>query len=355
MRRSHRPHDRSLGLRGRCPGRGGRGGRVARGPRAGGRRSSGTRPRSRTPPPRGRERGVRAARDPGPGRGRCRADRCGRVAHGGHGRSGGDGGNYEITASVTGPTGYVEEVRRLTGLDVALVEDGDVSAGAKVADASGLPVAGASGDVEVEGETVRAAASAARARLDAGGAVHRDRGGGFFDSSSRIVAALGLFLVVALGLHRARLPAPLQGQVETMLEAARRIGSGRLFRSRPVVGRDEMAGLAKEFNQMSDGWRSRSSSCAASAPSSTAPCLRLGEAVASGLDQDALLGIVAEAALGGCSAEYAAVEPRRWHLDRAAGGHHWAGVAASRARQARSTTRPRSSRVAGRATPAAPL
>ena len=27
-------------------------------------------------------------------------------------RSGGDGGNYEITASVTGPTGYVEEVRR---------------------------------------------------------------------------------------------------------------------------------------------------------------------------------------------------------------------------------------------------
>ena len=34
---------------------------------------------------------------------------------------------------------------------------------------------------------------------------------------------------------------------------------------------------------------------------------RLGEAVASGLDQNALLGIVAEAALGGCSATYALV------------------------------------------------
>ena len=223
-------------------------------------------------------------------------------------RSGGAGGDYEITASVTGPTGYVEEVRRLTGLDVALADGGGVSAGAQVTNPSELPVAGESGDVEVDGETVRAAAGSLPESRSARVVVFTEvESGGFFDSSSRIAAALGLFLVVALGLIVLVFRA-LQGQVETMLEAARRIGSGDFSGRVPVVGRDEMAGLANEFNQMSDRLEEQIEQLRRQRTELDRSVVRLGEAVASGLDQDALLGIVAEAALGGCSAEYAAVE-----------------------------------------------
>ena len=40
-------------------------------------------------------------------------------------------GEYELRASVTGPTEYVEEVSDLTGLEVALVSDGEVVAGSR--------------------------------------------------------------------------------------------------------------------------------------------------------------------------------------------------------------------------------
>ena len=223
-------------------------------------------------------------------------------------RSGGDGGSYEITASVTGATEYVQEVRRLTGLDVAVVEGGGVNAGAQVADASELPVAGESGDVEVGSETVRAAAGALPESESARVVVFTEtEAGGFFDSRSRIVAALGLFLAVALGLILLVFRA-LQGQVGTMLDAARRIGSGDFSGRVPVVGRDEMAGLANEFNLMSDRLETQIEQLRLQRTELDRSVARLGEAVASGLDQDALLGIVAEAALGGCSADYAAVE-----------------------------------------------
>ena len=93
----------------------------------------------------------------------------------------------------------------------------------------------------------------------------------------------------------------LQGQVGTMLEAARRIGSGDFSGRVPVVGRDEMAGLAGEFNQMSDRLEAQIDQLRRQRTELDRSFVRLGEASASGLDQEALLAIVAEAALGGCS------------------------------------------------------
>ena len=40
----------------------------------------------------------------------------------------------------------------------------------------------------------------------------------------------------------------LQGQIREMLGAARRIGGGDFSGEVPVSGKDEMAGLASEFN-----------------------------------------------------------------------------------------------------------
>jgi diguanylate cyclase (GGDEF)-like protein len=92
-----------------------------------------------------------------------------------------------------------------------------------------------------------------------------------------------------------------------MLDAARRIGEGDFSGRVPVVGRDEMAGLATEFNHMSDRLERQIDQLRRQRTELDRSVARLGEAVASGLDQDALLGIVADTALGGCAAEYAAI------------------------------------------------
>jgi diguanylate cyclase (GGDEF)-like protein len=223
-------------------------------------------------------------------------------------RSEGSGGIYEITASATGPNDYLEEVQRLTGLDAALLTAGGVTAGAGVAAPAELPSAGESGDVDVDGEDVRAAAGSLPEPDPTRVVVFTEiESGGFFDSRSRIIAMLAVFLAIALGLILLVFRT-LQGQIGTMLEAARRIGSGDFSGRVPVVGRDEMAGLANEFNHMSDRLEEQIEQLRRQRTELDHSVARLGEAVASGLDQDALLGIVAEAALGGCGAEYAAVE-----------------------------------------------
>ena len=115
-----------------------------------------------------------------------------------------------------------------------------------------LPAAGEPADVDLDGETVRAAAGELPESASARVVLFTEtEAGGFFDSSPRIVAAVLAFLGVALAfiyfLFRT-----LQGQIGSMLDAAQRIGGGDFSGRVPVVGRDEMAGLASEFNLMSD-------------------------------------------------------------------------------------------------------
>ena len=216
-------------------------------------------------------------------------------------------GAYEISASVTGPTEYVEEVGRLTGLEVALTTAAGVVAGPDGADVAALPAAGQSGDVEVGGETRRAAAGELPELGSARVVVFTDtKAGGFLGSSPGIIVALAVLLLIALAFI-ALVFRTLQGQIQSMLEAARSIGSGDFSRRVPVVGRDEMAGLANEFNQMTERLEAQIDQLRNQRTELDKAVLRMGEAVASGLDQEALLGIVTETALGGCSAEYAAV------------------------------------------------
>jgi diguanylate cyclase (GGDEF)-like protein len=222
-------------------------------------------------------------------------------------RTTGKAGRYALSASVTTPTEYVQEVSELTGLEAAVVSDLGVVAGAPGADAADLPRAGTSDDVEIEGQSLRAAAGA----LPEAGSrrvvlLTETEAGGFFDSRPRIVAALAIFLAIALGFILVVFRT-LQGQIGSMLEAARRIGEGDFSQRVPVVGRDEMAGLANEFNEMSDRLEAQIEQLRRQRTELDSMVTRLGEAVASGLDQNALLGIVAEAALGGCSATYALV------------------------------------------------
>ena len=253
-------------------------------------------------------------------------------------RTTGEGGAYRLTASVTGPTEYTDEVSRLTGLDVTLVDSDGAVAGTAAVEGSELPASGESTDVEAQGQTVRAAAGELP---EAGGlrvaVLTETEEGGFFDSSPRVAAALAVFLAIALGFILVLFRA-LQGQIAAMLDAARRIGGGDFSRRVPVVGRDEMAGLATEFNTMSDRLETQIEHLRRQRTELDSMVTRLGEAVASGLDQEALLGIVAEAALGGCSAQYAVVALGDGTVIEREDGATEPARAALRAGQRRATT-----------------
>ena len=98
----------------------------------------------------------------------------------------------------------------------------------------------------------------------------------------------------------------LSGQVEAMLEAAKRIGGGDFSQKVPVTGgeNDEMAGLATEFNKMSDRLAAQMEELRSQQVEIDRSVRRIGEAFASGLDRDGLLEIVTETAVSACRADY---------------------------------------------------
>ncbi len=82
----------------------------------------------------------------------------------------------------------------------------------------------------------------------------------------------------------------------------------------PVSGRDEMAGLASEFNKMSDRLADQMDELRRQQIEIDESIRRIGEAFASGLDRQALLEIVVETAVGACKADYGLIaleRPRR--------------------------------------------
>jgi len=219
----------------------------------------------------------------------------------------GDSGEFGLVASVTDSERYLEQLSGLTGLEAAVIgTDGEVAA-TNGATADDLPAAGSSSDVSLDGEDLRSASSGLPDSEDTRVTLFAPQeAGGFFDSSPRIALIVALFLAVALTgvFFMAR---TLQSQIAAMLDAARRIGSGDFSHRIPVHGRDEMAGLASEFNKMTDQLEGQIDQLRRQRRELDRSVQRLGEAFASGLDRDALLAIVAETALGACEAEYARV------------------------------------------------
>jgi diguanylate cyclase (GGDEF)-like protein len=115
-----------------------------------------------------------------------------------------------------------------------------------------------------------------------------------------------LFFAVAL-VFVAMLLRALGGQVAAMLEAARGIGEGDFSRTVPVVGSDEMAGLASEFNKMSGRLAAQMEELRRQQVEIERSVRRIGEAFASGLDRQGLLQVVVETALGACGAQYGTI------------------------------------------------
>ncbi len=220
----------------------------------------------------------------------------------------GPGGRLgSMVVSTTTPSAYLTAVRHLTGRDAALLgPDGPVSQTVDLGDSS-LPTSGHSGDVEVSGETLRAGVTDLPGVADLELALlGPTESGGFFSSSPLVAAVLVAFFAVAL-VFVAMLLRALGGQVGAMLDAARRIGQGDFSHKVPVVGNDEMAGLASEFNKMSERLSAQMDALRRQQIEIDRSVSRIGEAFASGLDRQALLQVVVETSLGACRAEYGTI------------------------------------------------
>src|SRR5215211_692476 len=224
--------------------------------------------------------------------------------------NGPDGEIGSVAVSTTTPSAYLASVRHLTGSHGALLGPGGVTASTFDVPASKLPASGRSADVEVGGENQRAATTTLPPPGNLRLVLFSPReSGGFFSSSPLVVAALVVFFAIAF-LFVLTLLRMLGAQVRTMLGAARRIGEGDFSQKVPVVGRDEMAGLAREFNKMSERLGEQMEELRRQKVEIDRSVRRIGQAFASGLDRQALLKVMAEAALGACGATYGTIALR---------------------------------------------
>jgi diguanylate cyclase (GGDEF)-like protein len=215
------------------------------------------------------------------------------------------GSGFRAIASTMNAQEYLGRIEELTGLSAAVLSGEEKPVAAEGIDTASLPGAGDTADVELDGAEARAAT----AELPEGASVTvfaPVESAGFFDSRPRIALLIAIFLAVAL-TGVAVIARTLQSQIAAMLGAAKRIGSGDFSQRVPVVGRDEMAGLASEFNKMTDQLEAQIGELRRQRTELDRSVRRLGEAFAAGLDRQTLLAIVAETALGACEAEYARV------------------------------------------------
>ena len=223
------------------------------------------------------------------------------------GLRGPSGGVGSLAVSITTAPAYLARVRDLTGRDAALFGPTGLAAATLPHLDASVPASGHSDDVDVNGETLRAATT----DLPGPGALRitlfgPTESGGFFSSSPLVVAVLVAFFTVAL-IFVAMLLRALGGQVAAMLDAARRIGRGDFSQKVPVVGKDEMAGLASEFNKMGDRLSTQMDEVRRQQIEIDRSVSRIGEAFASGLDRQTLLQVVVETSLAACRAEYGVI------------------------------------------------
>jgi len=197
----------------------------------------------------------------------------------------------------------VKQVAALTDVGATVAdEDGPVASSIELGDAE-LPEEDGGVTVELPSETVRAAA------LDLEGAAPGSRivlttpeGEGFVAQVPEVALVLLAFFALATFLIFVVIRM-LQGQVANMLAAARRIGEGDFSGEVPAEGNDELAGLAREFNKMSERLSDQMEQLQHQKQELDQSVRRLGEAFASGLDRGALLEIVIETAIAACDAQ----------------------------------------------------
>ena len=133
------------------------------------------------------------------------------------------------------------------------------------------------------------------------GSMTADAGSASDNRTFAAVILLGfLLLAIACAMLVSR---TLQREIAGFLTAARKLAAGDFSAQVPTAGRDEFAALGEEFNKMSGELERRLAELSQERGRVQSSMRRLGEAVASNLDRDALLELVVRTAVDGVGAD----------------------------------------------------
>ena len=207
-----------------------------------------------------------------------------------------------LVVAMLSPEQYANRIAKLTGADV-VIEQGDSRLASTSADApSDLPEDGAAAidgtDYRVTSFEAPAIGGEVTVRLllpdqDTADPTAAPR-------SSRPAAFVG-FLVLAF-IFAVAVSRRLQSEIQRLLVAAQRLGSGDFSVEVPAEGNDEFAALGKEFNSMARQLEARLEELQRERERLQDAIRRVGESFAAGLDRVGLLEIVVQTAVDGIGA-----------------------------------------------------
>jgi diguanylate cyclase (GGDEF)-like protein len=214
-----------------------------------------------------------------------------------------------LSVSVTEPAELVTRVRELTGLEVAAYRDGDLLAATMdgLEHRSRLGSLGDPHDVDLGGDEYRG-------RVDsvgepAGPPVELallESTAGLSDTIAEnrlVIGGLILAFLLLAVLAATRVSRALTGQIGTFLAGARRLARGDFAHPVPVAGRDEFAELGREFNSMSSQLEAKIDEVERKRQELEETIRRVGDALATGLDRNGVVGLSVRQAVDACGAD----------------------------------------------------
>jgi diguanylate cyclase (GGDEF)-like protein len=207
-----------------------------------------------------------------------------------------------LTVAMLSPEQYANRIAKLTGADV-VIEEGDTrlastrpSAPAELPDEGGVTVEGT--DYRVTSFEVPAVGGEVLVRLML---PDQDTANPTSPESLAAAAAFVVFLVLAF-IFAVAVSRRLQSEIQRLLVAAQRLGSGDFSVTVPADGNDEFAALGKEFNSMARQLEARLEELQRERARLQEAIRRVGESFAAGLDRIGLLEIVVQTAVDGIGA-----------------------------------------------------
>jgi diguanylate cyclase (GGDEF)-like protein len=220
-----------------------------------------------------------------------------------------------LVVSITDASELAARVRRLTGYQIAVFRDGRLLASTVdgLGPRSRLGDPGEPHDFELEGDEYRGRVEAisepGRAPLEL--ALFKgtaDLSDTIAQSRLVIGGLLLAFLLIAIA-GAGLVSRALTHQIDTFLVAARRLARGDFRQPVPVEGHDEFAQLSREFNSMSEQLASKIEEVKRQRGELSEAIRRVGDALTTGLDRNAVVALAVRTAVDACEAEAGRARP----------------------------------------------
>jgi diguanylate cyclase (GGDEF)-like protein len=207
-----------------------------------------------------------------------------------------------LTVAMVGPEQYAERISSLTGAGVVVEQGGERLIATQTDAPSDIPDEGA---VEVSGTDYRVTAFPGPAvgdDIEVKLLLPKGDTADPLDPASLFAAAAFIGFLVLAFIFAVAVSRRLQSEIQRLLVAAQRLGSGDFSVTVPAEGNDEFGALGKEFNSMARQLEARLEDLQRERARLQEAIRRVGESFAAGLDRVGLLEIVVQTAVDGIGA-----------------------------------------------------